>query len=167
MFRMRLALALLALIAAIGIACGDDDDDGGGGATTAPASGTASAGTDGTPTLGPSPTPSPTPSLFDKNGEITATHPLVLTIAARYLSLIPPVSLTSPPSCEGINAAYDKASDAEKPQIDAENIGRICIMKASSDFGEESASVTVGYYRSDAIETLEMVRQSGAWVITN
>ncbi len=104
---------------------------------------------------------------MDDEGEINPAHPLFLSIASRYLSLLPPVSFTDPISCEGINEKYDEADEAEKPAIQAENIGRICILLAQSTFEDESATVVAGYFQSDAIETLNMELREGSWVIAS
>jgi hypothetical protein len=159
---VRLLLILAVLAAALFAACGGDDDSN---ATTAPASATEEASGDATRTATPAPTP--TIAVLDEDDEPNLLSPLIQVVAAKYLGQLPPVSLTDPPSCEGINAEYDDADADEQAALDEINTGRICILLEQSVFGDETASVVVGLYRSDTIETLEMELQDGVWVITN
>ena len=163
---MRLLLIGVVLVAAALLtACGDDDGDSSATSTTAASvTGQASQGPSAT-SLG-SPTPTATPAVVIDGG-ITLGHPLVLAIAGNYVSQIPPVSLTDPPACEGINQKYEEASEEERTAIDEANIGRICILLSRSTFEDESATVFVGFYRSDAGETLNMELRDGAWIVSS
>jgi hypothetical protein len=144
-------------------ACGDDD--GGASPTTTEAAGESASAS---ATEVPSPSPTTTSELIDEDGEIFSGHPLIIAIAARYLSLLPPVAFTDPISCEGINEDFDEADEEERATIDELNVGRICILLSQSTFEEEEATVVVGFYRSDVIDTLDLELQAGGgWAIVS
>lgn len=157
-----LSISALLLAAALMTACGDDD----GGASTTPTATETSDGASPVATATAEPTPTPTPALI-VDGSITTGHPLVLAIVGSYISQIPPIGFTAPIACEEVNAEWDAASEEGRTAIDEANTGRLCILLSQSTFEEATATVFVGYYRSDAGEYLNMVNQNGAWVIAS
>ncbi len=161
--RVRIVLILCAAAALFLAACGDDDDSDTA-TPTASVSEEPSATGDGATETG-TPGPSVTTGVLDEDGEPNAAHPLIQAIAANYLSQLPPVSFTDPISCEGINAEWEEADADERDEIDQENIGRVCIVLAQSVFGDETAEVAVGPYRSEISEVFDLELRGGAWVI--
>jgi hypothetical protein len=158
---VRFVLVLCAAAALFLAACGDDDSD----TATPTASVSEGPSATGDDSATGTPEPSATTAVLDEDGEPNPAHPLIQAIATTYLSQLPPISFTDPISCEGINQEWEDADAGERDEIDQANIGRVCIVLEQSVFGDETAEVAVGPYRSEISDVFELELREGSWVI--